>query len=250
MTAAYYESLAPWYRLMYADWDASVARQAKALDQVIRTRAGAAARRVLDAACGMGTQALGLAALGYEVTALDLSPALVARARAEAARRGLEVKFGVCDMRAVGAGRAGCFDAVIACDNAVPHLADEGDIFGAFRQFHACLVPGGCVAVSVRDYAAIERVGTRINPRLVHEDEGATTALFDVWRFDADRYEFTTYVVEDSGAEVRAHAIRGGRYLCVEIDVLERLMHEAGFVDVRTDRDRFFQPLVVGTRLR
>jgi hypothetical protein len=63
MTAVYFESLAPWYRLSYADWDASVARRAKALDQVIRARAGAAARRVLDAACRIGTQALGLAAL-------------------------------------------------------------------------------------------------------------------------------------------------------------------------------------------
>ncbi len=251
MSLAYYEQLAPWYRLIYADWDASAARQAMALDSVIREWAGADARRALDAACGIGTQALGLAALGYQVTALDLAPRLVAEARREAAARGLAIEFGVADMRWVGEGRRGQFDVVIACDNAVPHLADAAEIAAALRQFRVCLRPGGVCLVSVRDWAATGRAGTRIVPRLVHERDGIRTALFDVWRCDGDHYDFTTYIVEDDGADaVRTHVVRGGRYFCVELHVLERLMREAGFVEVAVLRDRFFQPLLVGATAR
>jgi len=251
MSLAYYEKLAPWYRLMYADWDASAARQAAALDSLIREWAGAHALRVLDAACGIGTQALGLAALGYEVTALDLSPRLVEEARREARARGLAIELGVADMRWVGEGRRGQFDAVIACDNAVPHLADEVEIGAALRQFRACLRPGGACLVSVCDYAGLERGGTRIVPRRVHEDSDGRTTLFDVWRRAGDHYDFTTYIVEDDGGNgARTHVVRGGRYFCVELHVLERLMREAGFVEVAVLRDRFFQPLLVGATAR
>lgn len=247
MSATYYDSFAPWYRLIYADWNASVARQAAMLDRVIRDRIGPYAKRVLDAACGIGTQAIGLAALGYEVTALDLSPRAVEEARREAVERKLPIDFGVADMRWVGEGRREQFDVVIACDNAVPHLDSEADIAGAFRQFRIALRPGGGFLISVRDYAAIERGGTQVHPRHVHERAGKRIALFDVWRFEErDRYDFTTYVVEDAGTNgAQVHTIRGGRYFCVELPVLERLARDAGFDEVHILRDAYFQPLLV-----
>src|SRR5881628_1690738 len=96
----FYDTLAPVYHLIYADWEASIERQGAALDSVIRSFPGAGARSVLDVACGIGTQSLGLSARGYEVTGSDISPAAVERARSEAARRGLSIPFSVSDMRA------------------------------------------------------------------------------------------------------------------------------------------------------
>src|ERR1700736_5531060 len=45
---------------------------------------------VLDCACGIGTQALGLARAGYNVEGTDLSRAEIERAKAEAFSRGLD----------------------------------------------------------------------------------------------------------------------------------------------------------------
>ena len=99
-TEDFYDALAPFYHLLFPDWEASIARQGAALDAVIRAEAGSDARTVLDVAAGIGTQALGLAALGYAVTASDLSSGAVRRLRDEAARRGLAIDARQADMRA------------------------------------------------------------------------------------------------------------------------------------------------------
>jgi SAM-dependent methyltransferase len=86
----FYDELASLYHLVYPDWNASIERQAAALDAVIR-ECWPPVRTILDAACGIGTQALGLAQLGYHVTSSDLSPSAVARARREAVDRDLDI---------------------------------------------------------------------------------------------------------------------------------------------------------------
>lgn len=88
----FYDDLAADYDLIYADWEASIARQADALSALIDGTAdsgnGPVGYDVLDCACGIGTQALGLAALGYRVTGSDLSPVAVTRAARRRPRAG------------------------------------------------------------------------------------------------------------------------------------------------------------------
>src|SRR4051812_42607157 len=98
MVANLYDELAESYHLVFADWQASMERQGAWLESFIRAEWPAAAS-VLDAACGIGTQALPLAARGYRVTASDLSTAAVARAAREAKLRGVELATAVADLR-------------------------------------------------------------------------------------------------------------------------------------------------------
>src|SRR5262245_10019472 len=72
---AFYDQLAPFYHLIYPDWEASMMQQAAAVDSIMQEFWGAETTTILDVACGIGTQALGLAQLGYQVTAADLSHA-------------------------------------------------------------------------------------------------------------------------------------------------------------------------------
>ena len=63
--AAFYDALAPYYDLIFEDWDKSIARQAAVLDAIIRTHRPQGAHSVLDVACGIGTQALGSRGRGH-----------------------------------------------------------------------------------------------------------------------------------------------------------------------------------------
>lgn len=251
MTKNYYNGLAPYYKFIYPDWEKSVKRQAEALDSVIKEFAGESAQTILDAACGIGTQSIGLAKLGYQVTASDLSAAEVDQARQEASRQGVQIAFRVADMRQVWEVYRREFDAVIACDNSVPHLLGEDEILSAFRQFYQCTKPGGCCIITVRDYAQMERKDqqNQMVPRLIHQTENGQILMFDVWDFKGDTYELTTYLIKDSGKPTaETQVFRGGKYYCVEITALEKLFKEAGFKEVKTLRERFFQPLLVAIK--
>jgi SAM-dependent methyltransferase len=250
MIEDYYNQLAPYYKYLLQDWEASVTRQAGILAGVIGEFFGPAARRLLDAACGIGTQSLGLAQLGYEVTASDISAAEIALAQAEAAKRGLRLHFGVADMRELARAYPRPFDVVLACDNAIPHLLSEAEILRAFEQFYQCTTPDGGCLISVRDYASLaERSGRKLYPRTAHATPEGRVVIFDLWEFEGDFYDFTTYIVEDQNqATATTRVIRGGRYYCVTVAALERLLRQAGFRRVTTLPDRFYQPLLIGQK--
>jgi hypothetical protein len=108
---------------------------------------------------------------------------------------------------------------------------------------------GGCL-ITVRDYENMERTGKRLVPRTVHKTDEGKLVMFDLWEFEGDFYDFTTYVVLDkSGGTAETQVIHGGRYYCVTIPTLEKLMGQAGFKKVVTLRERFFQPLILGMKV-
>ena len=250
MLDSYYNHLAPYYKYIYKDWESSLQRQARILDAVIREYFGEKVHHILDAASGIGTQSIGLAQLGYKVTASDISPGELDQARLEAEKRNLQIEFKVADMRHLSPAFQQKFDLVIACDNAIPHLLSDVEITKAFWEFYQCTTPEGGCLITVRDYETVERSGKRLNPRTVHETDEGKLLLFDLWEFDGDFYDFTTYAVLDKGDDgPETQVIRGGRYYCVTIPTLERLMIQAGFKKVVTLRERFFQPLILGMKV-
>jgi SAM-dependent methyltransferase len=92
--------------------------------------------RVLDVGAGTGSLSLLAAELGYRVTALDLSPGMLAKARAKAADRGLDVAFVEGPATEPPPGP---FDAVIE-----RHLVwTTPDPVAAMTAWRGVVVPGG-----------------------------------------------------------------------------------------------------------
>ena len=252
-TADFYNRMAPWYRLLFPDWVASVQRQAEQLDSVIREYVQPAVKTILDASCGIGTQSIGLAQKGYQVTASDISADSIARAREESARRGLSIPFTICDFRRLAEAYDQTFDLVIACDNSIPHLLSDDDIRTAFGQMLACSQPGGACLISVRDYETMSRTGIEVQPDGERHDGDTRYEIFQVRRFEEDPdkaglYDVAMYFIEDRGEEECRTRIMRSRYYAITISRLLELMREAGWPRVERIDGRYFQPLILAQR--
>ena len=97
--ASFYDDLAPHYHLLYSDWERSVAEQGEALASLLSAFGVTVADPILDAACGIGTQTLGLARLGFNMAASDISHMAVERLQQELVQRGLSARTRVDDLR-------------------------------------------------------------------------------------------------------------------------------------------------------
>ena len=250
MSTDMYDEIADVYHLVYEDWDAAITEQAASLDTIIREHLGAPPLSVLDVSCGIGTQSLGLAALGYDVTGSDPAARSVERARREAAARGLSIQFHVADMRACSTVHASGFDVVLSADNAVPHLLTDEDILEAFRAFRATVRPGGLALISVRDYRPDEdRTSPQLWPYGFRTDGEDRFFVVQTRDWDGDTYDVAMYFIREARGDRPAAVISGSsRYRAVTTDRLEELFTEASFHETRRLDGRFFSPVVLALR--
>jgi SAM-dependent methyltransferase len=138
---AAYDALAPAYDILTADYDYDA--WLGAIERVAIVH-GLTGRRVLDVACGTGKSFLPLLERGYDVTACDISEAMLRVARTKVGSRASLVQL---DMRALPA--LGCFDLVTCLDDALNYLPDEPALAQALAGMRANLAPGGVLVFDV-----------------------------------------------------------------------------------------------------
>ena len=246
--SGFYSDLAGEYHLIFEDWEASMARQAAVLGPLLKRHCGRAATvRVLDCACGIGTQTLGLAMRGFRVTGSDLSAAAIERARREASKRGVDCALHVADLRDLSAVPESGFDAVISMDNALPHLASEEELAQAAAAMRAKLRPGGILAASIRDYDQILTERPAVQGPAFYSDEGRRRIVLQLWDWkDERRYQFHLYITRETAEGWRTH--HGvATYRAVRREELTRVLEGASFDEVRWLMPResgYYQPLV------
>jgi ubiquinone/menaquinone biosynthesis C-methylase UbiE len=197
-------------------------REARAGAEFLALPPGAS---ILDLACGQGRHAIALARLGYPVTGIDLSPVLLARARAAAETAGVEVTWVEGDMRSLP--WQGEFDTVVNLTTAFGYFSD-GENEGVLREVAKVLKPGGQFLIETmhRDYIVRE---------YQQHDWYETDDGLLVWTlrlFDAIKGRTTVverYRTEDGDEGERYHSIRV--YTATE---LHALLRRAGLDPVDT----------------
>lgn len=258
--ADFYDALSGDYELLFGDWEAAIAGQAGLFEGLLGPLLGPGPWQVLDATAGVGTQALGLARRGHRVHANDLSPRSIARLEAEARVRGISLAgTSVADVRGLDRVVGRRFDAVISCDNALPHLLTDEALEAACIALRGCVRADGWTLLTIRDYdevlAGAPR-GTTCTPVRVLTGPGGRRMVYQVWDWaeDGERYTVSQFIVqagrEGVEAGVTAWTARSVRaeYRALRRASLTAALEAAGFAAVRwgmPEETGFYQPVVV-----
>ena len=248
-----YDDLAAHYHLIFENWDASIARQAGVLGPLIEAACGKSPVRILDAACGIGTQAIGLAMRGHAVTGSDLSDAAVARARVEAAARNLAIPFYAADLRDLSGVPGGPFDAVVIADNAFAHLLYEDDVRQAAASAARQLDTDGVLLATIREYDALARERPVFQGPAFYNDGGRRRIVHQVWDWTGERhYTMHLYITRETAIGWESNHFSSA-FHAVPRAMLTDALEAAGFCTVRwiePGESGYYQPIVLARRGR
>jgi len=101
---------------------------------------------ILDLACGFGRHANRLAALGHQVTGIDLMPGFLEIARRNAAEKGVQVIYQQGDMRQLSF--IEMFDQVMMLFTAFGYFEDEDNLL-VLKNVARALKPGGSLVFDI-----------------------------------------------------------------------------------------------------
>lgn len=203
---AAYEAFAPVYDIFTAHYDDElwISELVSALE-----RNGLSGSRLLDVACGTGRSFLPMLERGWDVTACDISPAMLERARAKV---GEAVPLSVADMRSLP--EIGKFDLVWALDDSINYLLSVDELHSALSGMRANLAPGGLLLFDVntlvgyRGFFAETVVVERDGRRLVWRGQTAS---------DTEPGSICEAVLEEDGGPTKTHEHRQRHFADAEI---------------------------------
>lgn len=195
-----------WYEAFFADYgrkydqESFTAGTLGECDFIEREINGDKKTRILDIGCGTGRHAIELAGRGYAVTGVDLSEALLRRAREKAAARHVQVDFRRADARDLAFDRE--FGLVIMlCEGAFPLMeTDEMNYRILQNAARALKVPGKLIFTTLNGlfplfHSLKEFLAAQAQPG----NAAMAESVFDLLTF---RDHNTTCAEDDSGRKL------------------------------------------------
>jgi SAM-dependent methyltransferase len=183
-------------------------------------------KTVLDVATGTGFHSVHLLREGFDVTSVDGSPAMLAKAFENARNDGFIMKTVHADWRWLNKDLHGQFDAVVCLGNSFTHLFKEQDRRKALAEFYAALNHDGILILDQRNYDSIldngfstkhtyYYCGESVKAEPVHMDDGLA------------RFEYT--FPDDSKYHLNMFPLRQA--------YTRKLLHEVGYQRIETYGD-------------
>ncbi len=249
ITQTFYNNLASHYDKLFLDWQSTTHEQATILNKIFKNSGFDNTAHVLDCACGIGTQAIGLACLGYNVTASDISDGEIAEAKTRASKANVNIHFENADFCALSKTFAEQFDIIIAMDNALPHMLTGNDLASAIKSIVNQIKDGGMFVASIRDYDALLIDKPPYSPPYIHKTNKGQRVSFQTWVWNDENYKLTQYIVDDEDTlQVSKFECE---YRATKRDEMTKLLLAYGCNKVEwlfSDETGFYQPIVVARK--
>lgn len=245
----FYDNLASQYDKLFLDWQTTVKEQSVILDKLFKNNGYDNKAKILDCACGIGTQAVGLAVLEYNVTASDISDGELEEARQRAIENNVNIHFENADFRTLSKTFSEKFDIVIAMDNALPHMLTKNDLDLAIKSIIGQVATGGMFVASIRDYDALLESKPPYSAPYIHNTEKGHRVSFQTWNWYGDNYKLKQYIIEDE--ETLKTSKFECEYRAVRREELTSMLISNGCSSVvwkAPEETGFYQPIVVAKK--
>ena len=183
-----YDALAALYERQYENYRDDIAFYGRLAERL-------GAGRMLELGAGAGRVSVPLARRGLDVTALELSPAMIERGRAFSARENVRIHWHQADMRDFDLSAR--FPLVIAPFNALMHLYALDDQDRALERIAAHLEPGGVFAFDLYQPRFGAENALRHEGETFTDSDGSRTDVLVRQRIDRTaQMASTTYFVD------------------------------------------------------
>jgi glycine/sarcosine N-methyltransferase len=134
------------------DWDGRASAEGEFFIEKLRDMG---VKKVLDVATGTGFHSVQLLRAGFEVTSVDGSPVMLAKAFQNARDRGYILRTIQADWRWLNRDVHDLYDAVICLGNSFTHLHEENDRRKSLAEYYATLRHDGVLVLDQRNYDAV-----------------------------------------------------------------------------------------------
>ena len=134
------------------DWDGRAEAEGEFFIEKLRDLG---VKKVLDVATGTGFHSVQLLRAGFEVTSVDGSPVMLAKAFENARKRGYILRTIQADWRWLNRDVHDLYDAVICLGNSFTHLHEDNDRRKSLAEYYATLRHDGVLVLDQRNYDAL-----------------------------------------------------------------------------------------------
>lgn len=172
VTQHYEQLLAQYYTWMFGSFEEKVAEQQHLFQNWHIT---AREKQIaIDLGCGSGFQSIALAHLGFQVTAIDLSPRLLAEL--DEHKKELPIVTIQGDINNISQIVKKPVDIIICMGDTLTHLESKNSVINLLQSMHQLLKPDGRCILSFRDLAKVQQGLDRFIP--VHSDNDTIMTCF------------------------------------------------------------------------
>ncbi|RSK25650.1 class I SAM-dependent methyltransferase [Bacillus sp. HMF5848] len=112
-------------------------------------------KSLLDVAAGTGNQAVELAKLGYNVTAVDLDPSMVHSINRKATEQQVTIHTDILNMIDIKSLQPLSYDTITCIGNSLSHLSSIDEITQALQGFTKVLNKNGTIIIQIVNYNRI-----------------------------------------------------------------------------------------------
>lgn len=183
--------------------------------------------RLLDVACGIGTDVLELNKRGYQVEGLDLEENMINRAKEFSASQDIHANFRVGSMLELEKQyKEESLGAVLCTGNSLVHLEREDQIKTYLKEVYKTLVKGGLCLVQIINFDRVLDQEVKSLPTITNEE--ANIEFVRLYENVGDRILFKTHLKargKEYTNEILLYPLRK--------KIIETMLTEIGYVNAQ-----------------